>query len=55
MDEAGMNAAVAAAIAQTGAVSIKDMGKVVTALKDAYAGQMDFAKASAMVKTRLAV
>jgi uncharacterized protein len=55
MDETGMNAAVDAAIAQTGAASIKDMGKVVTALKEAYAGQMDFAKASAIVKTRLAV
>ena len=55
MDETGMHAAVDAAIAQTGAASIKDMGKVVTALKEAYAGQMDFAKASAMVKTRLAV
>jgi uncharacterized protein YqeY len=54
MDDTGMNAAVDAAIAQTGAVSIKDMGKVVTALKEAYAGQMDFAKASAIVKTKLA-
>ena len=55
MDETGMNAAIDSAIAQTGAASIKDMGKVVTALKEAYAGQMDFAKASAIVKTRLAV
>ena len=55
MDESGINAAVEAAIALTGAASIKDMGKVVTALKEAYAGQMDFAKASTLVKTRLAV
>jgi uncharacterized protein len=55
MDETGMQTAVEAAIAQTGAASIKDMGKVVSALKAAYAGQMDFAKASTMVKTRLAL
>ena len=54
MNESGMHAAIDAAIAQTGAASIKDMGKVVTALKEAYAGQMDFTKASAMVKLRLA-
>jgi uncharacterized protein YqeY len=55
MDESGMSAAVDAAIAQTGAATIRDMGKVVSALKEAYAGQMDFAKASAIVKARLAV
>lgn len=54
MDDAAMNAAVTAAIAQSGAASIKDMGKVVAALKDAYPGQMDFAKASAIVKSALA-
>ena len=53
MDEAGIRAAVAAAIALTGATSVKDMGKVVAALKDAYPGQMDFAKASAIVKSLL--
>ena len=42
--------AVAAAIAATGAASMKDMGKVMAALKERYAGQMDFAKASATVK-----
>jgi uncharacterized protein YqeY len=50
MDEAAVKTAAEAAIAQTGAASIKDMGKVVAALKDAYPGQMDFAKASAIVK-----
>ena len=50
MDEAGMKAAAEAAIALTNAAGIKDMGKVVAALKDAYPGQMDFAKASAIVK-----
>ncbi|HZC37805.1 MAG TPA: GatB/YqeY domain-containing protein [Sphingomicrobium sp.] len=37
-------------MASTGATSIKDMGKVVNALKTAHAGEMDFAKASAIVK-----
>jgi uncharacterized protein len=54
MDEAAVKTAAEAAIAQTGAASIKDMGKVVAALKDAYPGQMDFAKASAIVKSLLA-
>ena len=34
-------------IAELGATSIKDMGKVMAALKERYAGQMDFARASA--------
>jgi uncharacterized protein YqeY len=42
--------AIAAAIAETKASSIKDMGKVVGALKGKYTGRMDFAKASALVK-----
>ncbi|PLX32707.1 MAG: glutamyl-tRNA amidotransferase [Hyphomicrobiales bacterium] len=41
------------AIADTGAESLKDMGKVMGALKSAYAGQMDFAKAGALVKDLL--
>ena len=53
MDEAAMKAAVTAAIAATGAAGIKDMGKVVNALKQSHAGQMDFAKASAIVKALL--
>ena len=53
MDESAVKTAAEAAIAQTGAASIKDMGKVVAALKDAYPGQMDFAKASAIVKSLL--
>src|SRR5215831_17483790 len=36
-------------IAATGAASMKDMGKVMAALKERYSGQMDFAKASAQV------
>jgi len=46
-------AAVQEVIAATGAGSMKDMGKVMAALKERYAGQMDFAKASAQVKELL--
>ena len=53
MDEAAVAAAIKAAIAETGAASMKDMGKVVGALKAKYTGQMDFAKASAAVKAAL--
>jgi uncharacterized protein YqeY len=48
-----MQSAVASAIAETGASSMKDMGKVMAALKAGYAGQMDFAQASAAVKSLL--
>ena len=54
MDEAAMAAAVAEAVASTGATSVKDMGGVMAALKGKYAGPMDFAKASAAVKKALA-
>jgi uncharacterized protein YqeY len=54
MDDDAVRAAAEAAIAKTGAAGIKDMGKVVAALKEAYPGQMDFAKASAIVKGLLA-
>ena len=50
MDEAAVIAAAKAAIASTDAKSIKDMGKVVNALKAAHPGEMDFGKASAIVK-----
>jgi len=46
-------AAIAAVIGEVGAASIKDMGKVMNALKERYAGQMDFGKASGTVKTLL--
>ncbi|MGO8654044.1 GatB/YqeY domain-containing protein, partial [Rhizobium ruizarguesonis] len=42
-----------AIITETGAAGAKDMGKVMAALKELYAGQMDFAKASATVKELL--
>ncbi len=54
MDEAAMKAAIEAVIAETGAGSIKDMGKVMGALKTKYAGQMDFAAASGVIKALLA-
>jgi uncharacterized protein YqeY len=50
MSEDDVTAAIKAAIAETGATSLKDMGKVVGALKAKYAGQFDVAKASGMVK-----
>jgi uncharacterized protein YqeY len=53
MDEAGVKAAAATVIAELGASSIKDMGKVMAAMKERYAGQMDFARASALVKETL--
>ncbi len=54
MDEAEMEAAVAAAVAETGAASVKDMGKVIAKLREDFAGRMDFAKASGVVKAKLA-
>ena len=53
MDEAEVQAAVAAAIAETGATSVRDMGKVMAALKERHAGKLDFGKASALVKVEL--
>jgi uncharacterized protein YqeY len=54
MSEAEAKAAIAEVIRQEGASGMKDMGKVMAALKAAYAGKMDFAKASALVKSQLA-
>lgn len=54
MSEAEVAEAIRAAVAELGATSIKDMGKVVAALKAKYAGRMDFGKASAVVKATLA-
>jgi uncharacterized protein YqeY len=50
-DEA--KAAIAKVIADVGAASMKDMGKVMGALKERFAGQMDFGKASGQVKDAL--
>lgn len=53
MSDDEVKATVAAIIAETGAAGIKDMGKVIGALKAKYAGQMDFGKASGVVKAAL--
>jgi uncharacterized protein YqeY len=53
MSEAEMAAAIEAAIKDTGAAGMKDMGKVIGSLRGKYAGQMDFGKASALVKAKL--
>jgi hypothetical protein len=50
MSETEVEAAVTEAIAEAGATGIKDMGKVMTVMRERYAGRMDFAKASAAVK-----
>ncbi len=47
------DAAIAAAISKCGADCIKDMGKVMAALKEKHAGRMDFSKVSGKVKTQL--
>ena len=54
MNESEMTAAAQAAIAATGATGIRDMGKVINALKEAHPGEMDFARASAIVRGLLA-
>ena len=53
LDDAAMAAAVDAAVAETGATSIKEMGKVMAALKGKHAAVLDMAKAGPMVKARL--
>ena len=53
MSDAEIEAAIKGVIAETGAASMKDMGKVMGALKAKYAGQLDFGKASGMIKNLL--
>lgn len=53
MDGGEVAAAVKAAIAQSGAASVKDMGKVMAVLKEKYTGVMDFSKVSGVVKQQL--
>ena len=53
MDDAAMAQAVADAIAAAGAASIKDMGKVMAALRASHAGTLDMSKAGPLVKARL--
>ncbi len=50
LSDAEVQAAVKAAVAEVGASSIRDMGRVMGALKAKYAGQMDFGKAGGAVK-----
>ena len=53
MSEHDVKAAISAAIAETNAAGMKDMGKVIGVLKAKYTGQMDFSKASSLVKAAL--
>lgn len=53
LGEEEVKAAIAAAVAQTGAAGIKDMGKVMAALKADYAGQVDFSRVGPLVKAAL--
>jgi uncharacterized protein YqeY len=53
MSDDNMRAAIEAAVKETGAAGMKDMGKVIGILRGKYAGQMDMGKASGLVKARL--
>ncbi len=54
LDPDQLRGAVQEVIEELGAATIKDMGRVMAALKERYAGRMEFGKASALVKERLA-
>lgn len=54
MDETAMREAIKTVIEETGAATIKDMGKVMGSLREKYAGQMDFGAASGVIKSLLA-
>ncbi|MET3891303.1 uncharacterized protein YqeY [Bosea sp. OAE506] len=54
MSDDEVQAAIAAAVTESGAASVKDMGKVIAILRAKFAGQMDFGKASGLVKAALA-
>lgn len=53
MSDDEIKAAIGAAMQETGAASMKDMGRVMAALKQRYTGKMDFAKAGGLVKSQL--
>jgi uncharacterized protein YqeY len=53
LSDADAKAAISAVIQETGASGMKDMGKVIAALKERYAGRMDFGKVSGIVKGML--
>ena len=54
MSEEEARAAIQAIVAELGASSVKDMGRVMAALKERHAGQIDMSKASGLVKGALA-
>ena len=54
LDDAAAKAAIAAIIAETGAASMKDMGKVMAAVRERHASEIEPARASALVKGLLA-
>lgn len=53
LDDAETTAAIDAAIAETGAAQLKDMGKVMGVLKAKYSGQLDFGKVGGLIKAKL--
>lgn len=53
LDQAEVAAAIDAVIADLGATGVRDMGRVMASLRERHAGQMDFAAAGAVVKSRL--
>jgi uncharacterized protein YqeY len=53
MSETEVRKAIDSAISETGAASIRDMGRVMATLKERHTGQMDFAKAGAAIKAAL--
>ena len=53
LSDEDLASAVSTAITEVDATTLKDMGKTMAALKTKYAGQMDFSKASALVKSQL--
>jgi len=53
LDEAETAAAIDAIVAETGAASVKDMGRVMALLRERHTGEVDMGKASAAVKARL--
>lgn len=54
LSEEDTREAIAALIAELGATGVKDMGKVMAELRGRFAGQMDFTRASALVREKLA-
>ena len=54
MDDAALGEAVAAAVAETGATSVKDMGRVMAALKAKHGAALDMGRAGPLVRARLA-